>query len=325
MLSRITAAIAFAIIAAVAIVAPGVAARADYTYCDAATLLCYTVIETKPADPPPSADLSGFTPGPSQCLYQGMMHVIEVPCTNGEGTYWSNSRQCYTSLVTPQPAPSAGGEPGGAWYSCVGYQGPNWCQPEGSGCRDPYVGTFWSNTVPPGLTTLTPSQAAYRLAQSFQLAGIQIGFAPDPNDPNAQSYVGVPIWMWVENPQPLTYGPYSETATLGGVTITATARVTSILWGMGDGNTVACGNAGTAFRVAYGAIESPTCGYRYTRTSETQGGGRYTITATSQWIVDWAGGGQSGTIPLTATSQTTVRIGELQSVLVDGPTNYDQN
>ncbi len=306
-------------------VATAAPASADYLYCDPATGVCYTVIETKPADPAPSPDASGFTPGASQCLYQGPLHVIEVPCTNGSGTYWSNGRQCYVSLVDPQPAAAPGGDPGGAWYHCIGYRGPNWCQPDGASCRDPYDSTFWSNTIPPGLTTLTPAQAAYRLAQSFQITGIQIGFAPDPNDPNAQSYVGVPIWMWVENPQPLTYGPYSETATLGGVTITATARVTSILWGMGDGNSVACGNAGTAFQVAYGAIESPTCGYRYTRTSETQGGGRYTITATSQWTVDWAGGGQSGTIPLTATSQTTVRIGELQSVLVDGPTDNDQN
>ena len=158
------------------------------------------------------------------------------------------------------------------------------------------------------------------LVRTFQIRGVEIGFAPDPNIPGAQSYVGVPIWMWVNNPQPLTFGPYTETATLGGVTITATARVTSILWNMGDGQTVACGNAGTPFVVAYGAVDSPTCGYRYSQTSDDQPAGRYTVTATSQWSVTWNGGGQGGTIPLTATSQSTVEIGELQSVVVNGNT-----
>jgi hypothetical protein len=122
--------------------------------------------------------------------------------------------------------------------------------------------------------------------------------------------------MWVSNPQPLTYGPYSQTATLGGVTITATAKVSSILWNMGDGHTVACGNAGTPFEVAYGAVPSPTCGYKYSQTSNNQAGGRYTITATSQWTVTWSGGGQNGTIPLTAQSTTSANIQQLEAVNV---------
>lgn len=154
------------------------------------------------------------------------------------------------------------------------------------------------------------------LALSFQIRGIDIGFAPDPNIPGSKSYVGVPIWMWVENPQPLTFGPYTETATLGGITITATAQVTSIIWNMGDGNSVGCANAGTEFLVQYGAVDSPTCGYRYQQTSDDQPGGRYTVTATSQWSVTWNGGGTGGVIPLTATNTTTVDINELQSVNV---------
>ncbi len=37
--------------------------------------------------------------------------------------------------------------------------------------------------------------------------------------------VGLPVWLWVENQTPLSFGPYIESATLGGVTVTATARV----------------------------------------------------------------------------------------------------
>lgn len=323
MLRRWAAAVAVGLLSAVFVVVGAETARADYVVCDPVTNRCYTVIEQPaPPDPPHNPDPSGFTPGPSQCLYQkGTVGTVEIPCTDGPGTYWSNGRQCYVSIQDPQLPPKPGGAPTGAWYNCNPYTGPLACNPATDGiCRDPWGVSFWSDVPPPGINQLTPAQAAYMLVRTFQIRGVEIGFAPDPNIPGAQSYVGVPIWMWVNNPQPLTYGPYTESATLGGVTITATARVTSILWNMGDGQTVACGNAGTPFVVAYGAVDSPTCGYRYSQTSDDQPGGRYTVTATSQWSVTWSGGGQGGTIPLTATSQSTVEIGELQSVVVNGNT-----
>lgn len=318
MLRRSLAAFAALLTGAVLALIGATSAQADYVYCDPATRICYTVIEQPAVDPPHNPDPeTGFTPGASLCLYEKPgVGNIEIPCTNGPGTYWSNNRQCYVSVSEVQSPPPPGGDPGGAWYNCDPYTGPGACDPATEICRDPWGVTFWSNTPPPGITTLTPQQAAWRLVQSFQIRGIDIGFAPDPGVPGSRSYVGVPIWMWVDEPQPLTFGPYTETATLGGVTITATARVTSILWNMGDGRTVACAGAGTEFLVQYGAVDSPTCGHRYAQTSKDQPGGRYTVTATSQWQVTWNGGGVSGTIPLTAQSQTTVQINELQSVNV---------
>ncbi|RJT84838.1 ATP/GTP-binding protein [Cryobacterium melibiosiphilum] len=154
------------------------------------------------------------------------------------------------------------------------------------------------------------------MANSFELHAIDIGFAPDPDIVDSRSYVGVPIWMWVESPTEDTFGPLEQVTPLGGFSVTATAQVTSILWNMGDGTTVACAGVGTPFVVAYGAVDSPTCGHRYARTSNAQPGGEYTVTATSQWSVTWSGGGQSGVIPLTTESSTTVDINELQSVNV---------
>jgi hypothetical protein len=127
--------------------------------------------------------------------------------------------------------------------------------------------------------------------------------------------VGIPVWLWVDDPQPLTFGPYSKSATLGGVTVTATAAVQSVTWSGGDGQTVTCG-AGTAFNEAAMqdelASDSPTCGFRYQKTS---GGGTFTVTATSNWLVRWTGGGTDGTIAVpTVRSTTKVRVGQLESV-----------
>lgn len=316
--------IAAILVAAISITLVSVpSARADYVYCNPATNECYTVIEQPAIDPISDGDSkTGFTPGPVTCLYERDGKNVKVPCTTTDEDYWSNNRQCYVSLAPSnfQSDPPSGGAEGGAWYLCAPYEGPLECDPATETCRGPYGGTFWSDTPPPGIETLSPGQAALRLVKTFQLRGIDVGFAPDPNTPNARSYVGVPIWMWVDNPRPLSFGPYSETATLGGVTVTATAKVTSIIWNMGDGESVACAGAGTEFKVAYGAVPSPTCGYQYSRTSDNQPRGRYAVTATSQWQVTWAGGGDEGMIPLTTQSATTVDVNELQSVNVSPST-----
>lgn len=285
-------------------------AFADSVVCNPATGICYTVIDQPGTDPISNPDPeTGFTPGPTVCSYKDANEQnVVVPCSTNDG-YWSNGRICYIKIAGTQPPAPPGSNPAGAWYSCTPVVGS-------CGIRDCYGVTFWSNTPPPGINTLTPAQAAQRLIATFQIQGVNIGFAPDPTIAGSKSYVGVPIWMWVRDPTPLTYGPYSQTATLGGVTITATAKVTSILWNMGDGKTVACGSAGTEFKVAYGAVNSPTCGYRYSTTSENQPGGKYTVKATSQWAVTWTGGGQNGAVPLTSTSNSNVVIKELQAVNV---------
>lgn len=316
MLRRLTG--FFAVLAAVAavLVVGATPAQADYLYCDSITSECYMVIESPAVDPPSNPDPdTGFTPGATQCLYtkilpDGTKQNVETPCTTGGGNYWSNNRQCYMSLDDPQREPPAGADPAGAYYSCTPH--PE-CGTGGVIIRDCYGVSFWSDTVPPGITRLTPGQAAAILIRSFRLQGVNIGFAPDPNTPGSVGYVGIPIWMWVNEPTPLTYGPYEQTATLGGVTITATAQVTSILWNMGDGNNVACANPGTRYQVSFGLTDSPNCGYRYSTISD----GRYNVTATSQWTVTWTGGGETGTVPLTTTSNTSVEIDELQSVNVD--------
>jgi hypothetical protein len=140
---------------------------------------------------------------------------------------------------------------------------------------------------------------------------------PDIASPRAAGkyIVGVPMWMWV-NESPTTYGPNTASASLAGVTVTATAKVTKIDWDMGDGNAVTCQGPGTAYQASYGKQESPTCGHTYNRTSASQSGRKYSVNATATWTVDWQvdGGGETGQFTETRQSQAQVAIGELQVV-----------
>ncbi|WP_235034835.1 hypothetical protein OHU34_03395 [Streptomyces sp. NBC_00080] len=127
--------------------------------------------------------------------------------------------------------------------------------------------------------------------------------------------VGMPMWMWV-NQSPTTYGPNTASASAGGVTVTATAKVSKIVWAMGDGAAVTCAGPGTPYTAAAGKSDSPTCGHTYSRTSADQAGGRYRVTATSTWTIDWqvttGGGGQAGQLTETRQTQLLIPLAELQ-------------
>ncbi|MET7457837.1 hypothetical protein ABZT03_39520 [Streptomyces sp. NPDC005574] len=102
------------------------------------------------------------------------------------------------------------------------------------------------------------------------------------------------------------------------MTVTATAKVSKIVWTMGDGTTVTCAGPGTPYTAAAGKSDSPTCGHTYTRTSTHQPESRYQITATSTWTIHWqttiGGGGQNGQLTETRQSQVLVPLVELQVI-----------
>lgn len=287
----------------------------------------------KPGGESPTERPAGFTPGPQECVLNGGKtedgEDLTVDCSR-DGRWWSNVDQCYWGLTDPQSSPPAGRSIyDGAWYDCVRHADDVSCDPTNplSGtCYD--IGRFLPEP-PPGVEELTPGQAAVLLAVQFTLEPIDIGLAPsekvhsdDPagTAPYRRTWVGIPVWAWVENPSSSTWGPISETDTFGGVTVSGTASVSSLTWDTGDGQYIDCGQ-GTPFSLAYSdaAVDSPDCGWRYEKTSN---GGTFTISATTGWRVEWSGGGQDGVIEMPATtSSTTVRVGELQSVNVTGPGN----
>ncbi|MEU9522831.1 ATP/GTP-binding protein [Streptomyces sp. NPDC048224] len=162
---------------------------------------------------------------------------------------------------------------------------------------------------PPERETIDPAVLAQRAVDSMTLLG------PDIASPRAAGRytVGVPVWMWV-NQSATTYGPNTASASAGGVTVTATAEVSKIVWQMGDGSTVTCAGPGTPYMSSSSMVESPTCGHRYFATSADAPDGRYSVTATSTWTVDWQGGGQSGQLEEIRQSDMQVAVGELQVV-----------
>ena len=209
------------------------------------------------------------------------------------------AQQCYVKAMDP-PLPFTDARwlnhTDGAVYMCVAL-----------GADATYTTSFfWSQDALPGLAYTDPSVLAEQAVAALQLKPIRMGMVPE-DKPGYVGLVGMPVWMWVDTPDPHTYGPASNTATDGSVSVTITARVVRTLWEMGDGNAVTCTTAGTPYQDIKGKQPSPDCGYSYSHQ------GTYTIRATTTWDIPWtASTGQSGTIPLTLTATRNVVIGEVQ-------------
>ncbi|MFI1445233.1 ATP/GTP-binding protein [Streptomyces fructofermentans] len=224
----------------------------------------------------------------------------------GNGTS-SNPWTCTYQLLAPQPPADSldweGHRPGdGAVYE----QTCHYLDSDNTVVRNQWL------DEPPPAAAVDPVDLAQRAVDKMKLAG------PDIASPRgAGKYlVGMPMWMWV-NRSATTYGPNTASASAGGVTVTATAKVAKIVWAMGDGTNVTCHGPGTRYTAAAGKSTSPTCGHTYMRTSADQPESRYQVTATSTWAIDWqvttgGGGGQTGQLTETRQTQTQVPLQELQ-------------
>lgn len=168
--------------------------------------------------------------------------------------------------------------------------------------------TFWAATPP--VVTVDPAQLAQQALDKMTLLGPDIQITPKPG---GKGVVGMPVWMWTTESAE-TYGPNSASASAGGITVTATAKVKRIMWNMGDGTTVTCTTAGTPYKAEFGKKDSPDCGTRYRDPSSTQPGGRYHVTATSTWQVDWQvnGGGETGQLAATRNNAVDINVAEVQ-------------
>ena len=296
-----------------------VAAHADTTcqQTDPLSGQCTVWVQVPGPSPKPSpvGDNGVHDTGSGQSCYwdpskQGLSRppAGPVPCTSGSG-YWSNTYNCYISPAHPVPPagdPSWQGHlPGdGAVYQCY--------QPQTG--IEIYV---WSQNPPPGSGAgPTPRAVAQRAIDQMNLQAIDIGIAPEPG-PDSVGLVGMPVWLWAKHPDSHTYGPTTASASAGGITATATARVEKITWDLGDGTTIVCQSAGTPYEPRYGNRPSPDCGHVYDKSSAGQPDGKFTVTATSHWAITWSGAGQTGTIRLNGlTRSVEITVGEAQ-VLVE--------
>jgi hypothetical protein len=238
-----------------------------------------------------------------KCINSLSSPPSEVPCNSDEG-WWSNGQNAYCKALTPQPPlsdPAWEGHTTGQVYECLR-------PPPGAGGFGaiPFGVTFWIwLATPPGGAPPDPRVLAQQAIARMNLRAITIGIVPEPGA-GSIGIIGMPTWMWAQNPGATTWGPQTRTASAGGFTVTATARAQRTVWTMGDGAAVTCTGPGTPYADSYGKRSSPTCGHTYTRQ------GTYTVRATTYWAVSWSGIGQSGTIPLNFTDTTTIAMGEAQ-------------
>ena len=156
-----------------------------------------------------------------------------------------------------------------------------------------------------------PVAVARRSVANLRLKTVTPGSTP--LEPGSISIVGVPTWMWAENANAL--GAVTDTASVPGLSLTMTAKLTGVTWDMGDGTVIECEGTGTKWSPDLGTGDSPTCGHTYT----TQG--TRTVTSTAHWSVTWrASTGQTGVITRDLPSTSTIRVGEVQ-VINSKPTN----
>ena len=227
------------------------------------------------------------------CTYDG----DKIPCTSDDGV-WDG--HCYVQATDPQPPmndPVWRGNTDGLIVTCTSP-----CEASDEFCVVPI--SQWAAALP---GAPDPAQLAERAVTAMTLHAIDIGIVPEEG-PERVGIVGMPQWMWVNEPAPNTFGPITRSATAGQFTVTATASVDKVVWDMGDGTTVTCVGAGTPYEDRFDIMDSPDCGHRYTKQ------GKYEVTATSYWTVQWEGMDQSGTILRDFTSTANIVMGEAQVI-----------
>lgn len=278
-------------------------ARAD-VFCNPKSGVCTGEVEETdgggPADSDTEvpADKPGGS-GESICTNSGK----KIPCRSVAGV-WNGD--CYVKAVKPPPRRTDSvweGNTDGLIVTCT----PPGCveQPDQSWIPDCAFDRWIASMPDPGGPSA--EQLALRAVSQMQLSPIDIGIVPEEG-PDRVGIVGMPQWMWVDEPAPNTFGPISMTATAGSASVTATATVEKVVWDMGDGSTVTCTSPGTAYEDRFDDADSPDCGHRYTKQ------GTYEVTATSYWTVEWEGMGQSGTILRDFDQTANIVMGEAQVI-----------
>lgn len=256
---------------------------------------------------------SGDAKVPGRACYR---HSKSIPCKGVFGGWWSEKYDCYIQKLPADKVKSTikalkalGREvPSGSIpVQCRPPEsGPVWGGPGGGIHLDRIILIPASDAVQPP----DPRQMAWKILASMKVRAGQIGIVPE-SGAGKLGLIGLPTWMWVEDPGPQTTGPIKRSASTRGYTVSVEASLDRVEYDMGDGTTVTCAGsraAGTPYHDSYGTRDSPTCGHRY------QHVGAYTVTARSYWVVNWYGIGQAGTINIDFQRSTRIEVGEAQVI-----------
>lgn len=128
----------------------------------------------------------------------------------------------------------------------------------------------------PGVEVISPEDLAVRARSQLPL------IYPEPRTSPAialDQIPGIDTWLWVgaELWQPIT-----ATASIPGLSISATATPETMTWDMGDGTVVNCDGPGTPYDDGRPeSTQSTDCSHVY------QSRGEYTATATITWSIAW--------------------------------------
>lgn len=221
---------------------------------------------------------------------------------NGDCTYAAEP------AYVPLPGEDAHSGQKGAWYAMTCPDGVK----VGTNIATTTTTMVWLTTPPPpALMQPTPEVMAARARNKLVLPKPQIASNPPVGRPQL---VGVPTWSFLPKS---VWTPVSATASVPGLSVTATATPVSVTWNYGDGTSTVCAGPGTPFTVGTDPkASSPDCGHTYRTSSGTAPGGTFKVSATISWRVDWAGAGQAGTLNnLTTTASVRVTVQQSQAII----------
>ena len=143
--------------------------------------------------------------------------------------------------------------------------------------------------------------------------------APTPElSPPTVGYVNLETWLATTDPGPLT-----ATASIPGLSVTATGTVESTTWTTGDGDDeITCDGVGVAWTPGTPSDREAPCGHTYTaHGSPLLDSEPFTITVTQTWHVTWqASNGESGDLGTIAGPAATItyEVREIQTIGVQG-------
>jgi len=249
----------------------------------------------------------------------------------GEVLRWQQTFGAWVSKTGPGGAPVPMSDPGGPPTSCIGYHEAGswfWGISVGTAHPQPIWGhpqTSRGVCPPPGGTSIEQVGRYVEAYLERTLTPAEIGLTPPEGAyPGA---VGVPVRLWYENPVPGetigTDGPIVQTVET--VTVSMDIRLRDVTVDWGDGTQSTChfdaetGTVGTPFEEGQDALEFDSgCQHTYAAPSIGQPDGVYTVTATSNWEIDWWAGTSQGsdgrTIERsTGASEVAVAVSEIQA------------
>ncbi len=224
------------------------------------------------------------------------------------------------SIDRPSGAPDTSPPPPIVWTSRLGVPESDvttWCKGWITGgvtkqvCLLPEAPPPTSSASPSASASKAPTidiaaWAAYAASTLHLPEGTPV-IGPDPHANRWDMLaVGLPIWFWTAD-QPNV----DATVTMNGITIQLSATRASTTFDLGDGTTITCTTSTPRAAGADPMRPSPTCGHTYQRP------GSYSVEATTWWTVHWSALGQSGKLSVPVTASTPLRVGELESVIVE--------